>query len=344
MRRCVRLALVACVASWAPASLAAQPLDLSWQAPPGCPQESAVREQLRALVPSAMLENGRLKAEGTITRIDKRYRLRLVLHLGDISGERSIDSDSCSDLAGAAAVALGLLLQSATQTTDKPGTAAGTSTPGTNDSHDSSSANAPPSATAPPTSTSTATDPDTNPSTNPPTDGTPRSWRVFIAPQLAVDLGPMPKPSVGVAVTAGLSVQQWRLIASFAFPQHQELLLAGASGAGAKLQHVAAEVWFCRAWRSDSLELAPCLLLGWERLQATGNGPGVEAWSEQASWVSGGVAAVGRWYVADWFAFAASVGAKVEGARPTISIEGLGDQGRLDPAAFSFRTGPVWIF
>ena len=325
--------LLAYALCWAQPAKAAQPLDLSWQAPPGCPQESAVREQIRALVPSAMLESGSVKAEGTITRVDKRFRLNLVLHLGDVSGERSIDSDSCSDLAGAAAVALGLLLQSATQPpTGQPGSTAGA--PG-----DGSSP--PGTAGKPP---NRAPGPTTLPA--PPTleNRHPRPWHVFVTPQFAADWGPLPKPTVGLALAAGLSVQSWRFSAIFDLPQHQQLLLPGASGAGAELQHLAFEGWTCRAWRSVSLELSPCLLVGWERLKASGSGPGVTSRAVRASWVSVGAAAVGRWYVADWFAFAASVGAKVEGARPTIRIDGLEGYGRLEPLDFTLRIGPMWIF
>lgn len=342
MRRCAQLAWVASAVLWTNPLRAAQPLDLSWQAPPGCPQESAVRERLRALVPSAMLESGRLKAEGTITRVEKRFRLKLVLHLGDLSGERSIDADSCSDLAGAAVVALGLLLQSAAPpAADKPGATSDASTPGaTGSSENGSSAQGPkPGTVSQPAEPKT--DPDT---TEPSTPGQPRSWRVFIAPQLAADWGPMPKPNAGVAIGAGLSAQQWRFLGNVAFPRDQQLRLAGSSGAGAELTHWAVEAWACRAFRSATLELAPCLLAGWESLKASGNGPGVETRTQRSSWFSGGAAALGRWYVADWFAFAASVGAKVEGARPTISIEGLGDYGRLKPVDFSLRAGPVWIF
>jgi hypothetical protein len=357
MRRCAQIAWVAGAVLWATPLRAAQPLDLSWQAPPGCPQEGTVREQIRAIVPSAALESGRLKAEGTITRVDKRFRLKLVLHLGELSGERSIYSDSCSDLAGAAVVALGLLLQTATTpTVDKPGATSeatpagaigsgtdgsGTDGSGTDGSGTDGSGK---NATKPGAEPEPAPSPMEPDETEPSPPSGPRSWRVFVAPQLTVELGPMPEPSLGVALAAGLSAQEWRFFASFAFPRDQQLRLAGLSGAGAELEHWAAEAWTCRAFRSATLELAPCLLVGWESLTASGNGPGVEARSEQTSWVSGGAAAIGRWYVADWFAFAASVAAKVEGARPTISIDGVGDYGRLKPVAFSLRAGPVWIF
>jgi hypothetical protein len=105
-----------------------------------------------------------------------------------------------------------------------------------------------------------------------------------------------------------------------------------------------AEAWACHGWHSASLELAPCLTFGVERLNATGTGSGVSPISERATWVSVGAAAHGRWYVTEWFALSATAGARVEGARPTIRIDGLPDYGRLKPAAFSLKAGPVWIF
>jgi len=330
-------------------SQAGQPLDLSWQAPLGCPQESAVREQIRALVPSAMLESGSLKAEGTITRVDKRFRLNLVLHLGEISGERSIDSDSCSDLAGAAAVAVGLLLQSATQSAgDEPSTTSGASSGSEPGAAGSQTPENPDSPRSPKPSdvTASAPAPETQPvATLTDRSARPRSWRVFLqAPQLGFDVGPLPKPSFGLVVAAGFSVQQWRFAASLELPRSQHLGLPGESRAGAELQHWAVESWTCRGWRSGRLELAPCLLIGLDWLRANGVGAGVTGRSARASWLSVGAAALGRWYVADWLALTASAGAKVEGARPTISIDGLSESGRLEPAALTFRAGPVWIF
>jgi hypothetical protein len=91
-------------------------------------------------------------------------------------------------------------------------------------------------------------------------------------------------------------------------------------------------------------ELAPCAVFGLKRLIATGTGDGVSSQSQRAYWVSVGAAALGRIHVADWLAMAASVGAEVEGARPVIRIDGLGDSRRLGFAAFTLRTGPMVIF
>lgn len=340
MRRCAWVTSAWC---WASSAHATQPLDLSWQAPLGCPQEAAVREQIHALVPSAMLDSGQLKAEGTITRIDSRFRLHLVLRLNDIRGERSIDSESCSDLAGAAAVALGLLLQSATQSeAAEPG---GARSDGLPDSGPSSAA----------ASESTKTTTESSPTASTPiarTDTTrakepapARNWRVVLqAPQVAADVGPLPEPSIGLAAAAGVSVQNWLFAASFQLPRRQELALPGSSGAGAKLEHWSLELWGCRSWRASRFELGPCLIFGVEKITASGTGAGVSPESQRATWVSIGAAALGRLYLVDWLAITTSAGAELEGARPTIRIDGLVDYRRLPAAALTFRAGAMWIF
>jgi hypothetical protein len=317
---------------------------LSWQAPLGCPQEAAVREQIRALVPSAMLDSGKLEAEGTITRIDARFRLHLVLRLNDIRGERSIDSESCSDLAGAAAVALGLLLQSATQS--ETSTPDGARSDGSPDSGPSAAGASEPTRAATESSATTPSTPaarsDTTRAREP---ARPRNWRVVLqAPQLAVDSGPLPEPSIGFSAAAGVSVQSWLFAASFQLPRRQELALPGASGAGAKLEHLSLELWGCRSWRASRFELGPCLIFGVEKITASGTGPGVSPESQRATWVSIGAAALGRLYLVDWLAITTSAGAELEGARPTIRIDGLVDYRRLPPAALAFRAGAMWIF
>jgi hypothetical protein len=167
---------------------------------------------------------------------------------------------------------------------------------------------------------------------------------VLHAPELGFGVGPLPKPNVGLGVAAGIGVQHWLFAASFQLPRRQRLVLPGASGAAADLEHLSAELWACRSWRAAQLELGPCFILGMERLHATGAGEGVTPQSEQTTWLSLGAAALGRVHVVDWLAITASVGAKLQGARPTIRIDGLDDYRRLPSAALSCRTGLMWIF
>src|SRR6185436_12485578 len=76
-------------------------------------------ERIRAIAGSLTQRESRLRADGTITKEDGHFHLRLVVRDGELVGERNIVTDSCEDLAGAAAVALGLLLRSETPLTER---------------------------------------------------------------------------------------------------------------------------------------------------------------------------------------------------------------------------------
>src|SRR5213078_3096462 len=109
--------IAALVALLAPTRALAQssepPLDLHWDAPAGCPSERYVRDRIRKLAGSARSTDAPVRAEATVTRSDDgQFHLDLAVHVGDLVGARKIDGRSCEDLAGAAAVALALLLRS----------------------------------------------------------------------------------------------------------------------------------------------------------------------------------------------------------------------------------------
>src|SRR6188768_879446 len=95
--------LVAAV--WPARATAQESVDLTWDAPPECPQEAAVRQSLRSLVGEDIWHRPtHLNATGRIERAGERYRLTLSVRDGADVKERKIDSDSCTDLGGAAAV------------------------------------------------------------------------------------------------------------------------------------------------------------------------------------------------------------------------------------------------
>jgi hypothetical protein len=89
------------------------PLRFHWDAPPNCPREAAVLDRIRLLSDSASgrTKESLLRAEGRIEALRDRFRLTLAIHYGQVNGTRVIDSTSCEDLGGAAAVALSLLVR-----------------------------------------------------------------------------------------------------------------------------------------------------------------------------------------------------------------------------------------
>lgn len=332
---------------------------MDWHAPATCPQQARVRERIRALVPAALADGGRLRAEGTISRVRGRYRLRLIMHFGGVSGERTIESPSCEDLAGAAAVALGLLIQSADSASTGTADRAATSPSGDPTSGSAASLDANPSRDGPtdtPDKAGRAASPRAparpleepavpSPSAPNGIDSRGRRTLLFLvkAPEGIVQVGPLPRPTYAVAVGGGLGFRDYRVLLGFqlAAPQTIEL---GNSGAAVDVRAMALELAGCRAWSLGPFDVGPCLVVALERLTAEGTGDRVESRTDSSIWASLGAAATGRVHLTRWFALSAGVGGEWEIARPRIRIEGVDDSKKLGPAALTLRGGAEWTF
>src|SRR5688572_24095575 len=90
---------------------AADAVDLTWNAPADCPSSDAVLQHVRELAGPALRNAERLRASGRIVRVDGRYELTLTVYDKGKARERTMTARSCVDLAGAAGVALGLLIR-----------------------------------------------------------------------------------------------------------------------------------------------------------------------------------------------------------------------------------------
>ena len=99
----------------------------------------------------------------------------------------------------------------------------------------------------------------------------------------------------------------------------------------------------CRGWRSLRFEIAPCVGVALEHLNARGFGDGISPASERATWpvVSAGGSA--HWYATESLAFLLSMTGYLELSRPRIVIEGLGEIAQLAPVALGATFGVEWI-
>src|SRR5688572_31382720 len=91
-----------CVGSavWlAPSHVAAQPLPIDWQAPPGCPSLADVSSWLEAVVPAELRTRlAGITAEVHITRVERRYHAAIRVTHGSWSGEREVDGRRCEEV------------------------------------------------------------------------------------------------------------------------------------------------------------------------------------------------------------------------------------------------------
>jgi hypothetical protein len=306
-------------------SVTAQPRStvvIEWQAPQGCPQKKDVKEKIQKLL-GTLQQDGPIRAEGAITRTDGRFHLDLVLRAGELVGTRSIDSNSCEDLAGAAAVALGLLIHSADAEVSLP--------------HPE-----PPPAPPKPEKVS---EPEIPPSdvSAPPQPG--RTWRALVqAPLGALDMGTLEKPTVGLGIGGGIEYSNWQLQLHAVFWREQETPSTAYPGFGANVRRNTAHVVTCRGYRSSWFGISPCFTLGFDYVSAIGIGKNVQASMSHAIGISAGVGTQTRIYLASWLRVLATVGGQFGVSRPNLSINRLGSVYQMSSVAFTVSTGFEWVF
>ena len=342
-------AMIGCVLSAlfvpAPAMAGSPPIDLRWEAPSGCPQESDVRSRVQKILGSGRHDSP-LRADGTITRIDGRFQLELVVHVGDVAGTRTIVANSCEDLAGAAAVEIGLLVHSveAASQPDQTGkapptlppvggpettgsTSDGTSGLSSQGTSAASSAERAPSGAR----TERETEVESEAEEQPPRPETPRRWHGLLqAPLLALGAGPVPPPAVGVGLSLGFEYARWRPQVQGLYWRRQNVPASGFPGYGIDVDRIGASLWTCHEVLSAWFGLSPCVLAGMERVSARGTGPesNILPTTRHAIGMSAGAGLQGRIHLGSWLRLLAAVAGEVELVRPQFLVERLGV---LDP-------------
>jgi hypothetical protein len=99
--------VLAIVLSGVPVRANVERLQLEWRAPLGCPSDSDVEDAIEARLGAAAAQTGpTLRATAQVTGRPNAYRLELQT----AQGERSLTARSCSEIAGAAALILALLI------------------------------------------------------------------------------------------------------------------------------------------------------------------------------------------------------------------------------------------
>jgi hypothetical protein len=314
-----------------------EPVDLAWTAPAECPRIEEVQAGIRKLAGPRKSSALSLRAEATVTRKeDGDLHLRLVLHAGEMVEERNISGRSCSALAGATAVAVALLFRSGTlQADDSHATTPVTSDTATTDKPKGeagrSSDQAVPQPKAPNAAHSDAA----------------RRWHVLAPlPMGLFSVGPLRGPSLGIAVAAGASVDQWRFLArgSAWLPEHASATNNDARQYGADVRRSALTLSACRALTHSRLELAPCATFSLQHLSASGQGAHIAAHTARATWVAVGLGAQARLHLRSWLSLLLGAEAELQTSRPHLFVDGVGPVETLLPVAATLSAGPEWIF
>jgi len=350
------------------------PIQLKWNALASCPSSESVLARVRQIAGSTRATATPLRAKATITRPSEGvFRLRLQIESGDLAAVRTIEGKSCKDLAGAAAVALALLLSSEEPLSERDlagassgGVAAGSDEAGdrgtapkerttpppaaTGEKPATSSEPAAPTAPTAPVAPTAPTQPD-SPSDEP---GPPRRWHVLlIAPMGALSVGPLRRTSHGLAVAAGVSFDSWHFLADAKLWARQRETVSNLGDEySVDLNRFSLSARGCRVF-GTGFELAPCALVSVHHLSVSGSGPNLASRADAATWAAVGVGMQARVLIAPWLGLVAGVDAELEFARPEVSFSlpvtgssqlGANSVERLAPGAATISVGSQWIF
>ncbi|MBN1612707.1 MAG: hypothetical protein JW940_39150 [Polyangiaceae bacterium] len=312
------------------------PMHLTWDAPAQCPQQAAVEERMAELTASlaGKLKPSRLRAEGRIESIGERYRLTLVIHDGSAVGTRVIESDSCEDLGGAAAVTLGLLVR-----------VEQTSNARLSDSTLGGVAEQPPRKPA-------STKPRPRPESpaqpivdqgHEPTSRSQWDWLLRV-PRIGIDVGVFPRPSYGAGLALGLGHQGWRVLLGGTLWLPQSIPVPGFPGFSVETNRASLDLEGRRSWQVGRFEVGPCLIANLDGVVARGSGPGVVSRSRQVVWLSLGLGLGGAWRLQEHTSVTLNVGGRFSTSRPHLVIHSLPEVHRVRPAAVGARVAYQWIF
>jgi len=325
-----------------------------------------VRDRIQTLLGGGR-HDSQLRAEGTIIRADKRFRLDLVVRVRDLVGTRRLESNSCEGLAGAAAVELGLMIHSAEAAleTNRPGTPSeplqtvrGAGPSGVHDGTDarqSQGTNDASPAGPVPDSTKFQKDTEVTKETEepPPRIESQRTWHALVqVPVVELSVGPLPQPTRGVGLAVGLEHDHWQLQLKGLSWQRQSVSAPGFPGYGADVDRTGAAFWGCREFRSSWFAISPCITAGMERVSATGTGRNIVQSTEHAFEMTIGAGAQGRAYLASWLRLLVTAGGQIQLGRPKIAVAGGKPADNLQayqfevyqfaPAALAVGVGLEW--
>lgn len=317
----VLLGVAACLCA-PPASA----VELSWEAPAGCPDRANVEQRIQKLLAGAS-EKSKVSAEGVVTATKSGYRLALTTTRDGTRGERILDDKSCEALAESAALIVAMAIDPAIALTiDEP-----------------------PPPPPPPPATTTEPEPPAPPPpvAPPPKADTPSPAPVAppvrepLRPRFVVAAGGdvlgyvFPRAALGASLSVGTIIGPFRFDLAGRYSPLSEHSLdapAGASGSFELLLGQARAAWL---WSLGGFELGPAV--GFEAGRARGRGHGVSTSLEaRTPWLAGSFGALAS-HRFGRYALSGEVSLIAPLTRPAFIIEGAGTV--HTPAAVAIRAG-----
>jgi hypothetical protein len=324
MRRAIAAGIgVALACGVSPAVAEDEPITLSWRAPPDCPSEAAVLEEVhRRLGGRPAAGRTPLRATAQVERQPATYRVRLATDAGGVGGDRELEDPSCFALGNAVALVLALTFDPGAVASANPASPA---SPAPAQASTAAPLPAPPSRRARAATGGAAPSSDV------------RGWRVAVHVGAEGAVGALPGAAFGPA--AGVSLVAGRLRAELAASWHPARFAQGdAARGGGDFELLRGSVGGCWAVLLEPFEASPCLGLQMGRMTGEGRGV-VTTGAASALWLAPSLGA--RAFVplaGQAFGLRAEIGVDVPLLRPNFVIEDLDSP---PEAAAVHRAAPV---
>lgn len=323
---------------------------LTWDAPEGCPEREEVLAKVREIAGDEVFAKTTLHASGRIRQVDGEFRLELEVEGEAGAHERTINAKVCRDLLGASAVVLGLNLRrlaDASEGSADDGAANDEGTTGVANEATATTTSPADSGSTPASTPAVEKRPPARPSPvdDSRTNDTPGVTNMWLAlPQVQLSIGALPDPSLHWAAGFGYRTPDWRVSLTGRYQPGQFVTSDVAPNVGATVSRVALELQLARAFRYGSLEWAPGVTVSADYLMAQGEGEDIVASTATVAYPVVGVGVSLRWFVASWFSLAVNVGGEVPLARPTLTVDALGNVGQMGQVSGRLSLGLEWNF
>ena len=288
------------------------PISLEWSAPAGCPDGDVVRADVLGLSGATGQGSRHLKARASIRSADgKGWILSLVTDLEGVTGERTLEGDSCESLTDAAKLMLALILN-------------------------------PDLAVPPPPPAG-----DQRPTPETATVASAKDRRPLLSGRVGAHAGMQAgvienlSPSFALSLGIGLGRLSLRLVPGLTPPQN--IFVDATHTLGGRLWVGSAAALGCWAETVGPVTLSPCLGLDVERLQ--GHGLGVlQPRETTVYWSSAELAVFVGLPVGHGVLFEVGVVGVLPFSRPTVYLDEIGPVSRPAVLGFGALGGLAWVF
>ena len=309
----------------------APPITLEWTAPEACPDAGAVLSEIRGILKSSSSAQTQVAARAVVTRSSAGWTVMLVTATESAKSKRQFSADSCDAIGRTTALILALMVDPTAKPTPEPIPAVASQPPPAAVDGGSSTAS-PPAASAASSREQPAAGPAVPPARRAPAPAAPeaaprRPGIVAVGVALAADLGSLPAPGVGVALSIAFAPDPLRFEVVGAYWGAQTSSLA-TRPIGGNFQLLTLSARGCYAVLPGAVTLGPCVGGGLDAMSASGFG-GTAPLSGAGAW---GVLTGGgflSWRAFPAFAVRLGLEAVVPLTRPEFVVEVAQPSGAL---------------